>query len=149
MEANLKSDKTLIMIFNYNCDTADILDLSGWIRNFAIRKFAKFHTFLISRNFANNFQFYFAKFCKIRNEFLVRNFVSRNFVSTLGLSFSLSSLYLVKWKEAKKMFKAKQSEKTCISFRLKRQSHEIFDLWFFRQTSSPRPLFSPLKCFRK
>ncbi len=57
-----------------------------------IRKFAKFCTFLISRNFANNFHFYFAKFRKrrswnfakfreinwkfrkIRNEFLVRNF---------------------------------------------------------------------------
>ncbi len=32
---------------------------------------------------------------------------------------------------------------------LKRQSHEIFDLWFFRQTSSPRPQFITLKCFRK
>ncbi len=72
----MKSDKTLIMIFNYNCDTADILDLSGWIRNFAIRKFAKFRTFLISRNYANNFQFYFAKFREIQNEFLVRNLVS-------------------------------------------------------------------------
>jgi hypothetical protein len=30
---------------------------------------------------------------------------------------------------------------------LKRQSHEIFDLWFFRQTSSPRPLFSPFSVF--
>ncbi len=32
---------------------------------------------------------------------------------------------------------------------LKRQSHEIFDVLFFRQTSSPRPLFHTLKCFRK
>ncbi len=62
------------MIFNYNCDTADILDLLGWIRNFAIRKFAKFRTFFISRNFANNYHFFFAKFREIRNEFLVRNF---------------------------------------------------------------------------
>jgi hypothetical protein len=68
MEANSKSDKTLIMIFNYNCYTADILDLLGWIRNFAIRKFAKFRTFLISRNFANNFHFYFAKFRERRSQ---------------------------------------------------------------------------------
>ncbi len=73
MEANSKSEKKLIMTFNYNCDTADILDLLGWIRNFA-----KFRTFLISRNFANNFHFNFAKYemnswCEI----------SRNFVSTL------------------------------------------------------------------
>jgi hypothetical protein len=54
MEANAKSDKTLIMIFNYNCDTADILDLQ-------FRVDMKFHTFLISQNFANNFHFYFAK----------------------------------------------------------------------------------------
>ncbi len=90
-----------------------ILDLLMWIRNFAIRKFAKFRTFLISRNFANNFHFYFAKFRKqfpflfseilrktvakfceinwkfreIRNEFLVRNFAKFRIHPTIPIVF--------------------------------------------------------------
>jgi hypothetical protein len=35
------------------------------------------------------------------------------------------------------------------TFPLKVQSHEIFDLWFFHQTSFPRPLFHTLKGFGK
>jgi hypothetical protein len=30
---------------------------------------------------------------------------------------------------------------------LKRQYHEIFDPWFFHQSTAPRPLINPLKYF--
>jgi hypothetical protein len=81
MEANSKSDKTLIMIFNYNCDTADILDLLRVDTKFRDTKVREISQFF---DFANNFHIYFAKDGhEIRNEFLVGNFVSRNFVSTL------------------------------------------------------------------
>ncbi len=42
------SDKSVLKSTGDKALNSNILDLLGWIRNFAIRKFAKFHTFLIS-----------------------------------------------------------------------------------------------------